>query len=404
MTEPTQKRRRRVAEAVESGVEGLLLFLVRYFWTGASVIARPRRSLRRLLADRHAARPAYVLPLTYLSVGLFLLSLLGQTAGLLIFDWIWFIDDLAGKVTETLSKEISLVKVAVQALPGVLIVAVFAVILRAMLRTHAPRSGRLVPYVLSYAFGAQACVLFLVVFGFVVLATVVGKWTPPGGELGENVVAAAFYATLLGGLVAAFACPLVFALSALELRRLWRRNRWAGAAVFATVTMAIMLGHLGVLYATKLPTVVIQRAKGATSPELNLSEGTYWLDGDILKLRLSITLQNRSSTPIGWETRKFKLGLHPISPHASTRDCTADALWLAGVGVTDGAGIERKFVSVDPGQTQWFEVVVELQVNELTRATIEKSREWGVGATLTLLNGDATTLDCAFPSLESVRK
>src|SRR6185436_20474045 len=101
----------RVAEAVETGVEGLLTFLQRLFSTTLRVATRPRRGIRELLADRRRERPRFVLPLTYLAVGIFLLSLLGQTAGPNPLDWIWFAEEIGLKVTDALRKEFSLASV-----------------------------------------------------------------------------------------------------------------------------------------------------------------------------------------------------------------------------------------------------------------------------------------------------
>lgn len=97
-TPPPKAKKIRVAEAVESGVEGLLRFLQRLALTALRVLFRPRAGLRAFLADRRNEPPNYVLPLTFLAIGVFLLSLLGQTAGVFVLDWIWFTDDIAQKI------------------------------------------------------------------------------------------------------------------------------------------------------------------------------------------------------------------------------------------------------------------------------------------------------------------
>lgn len=395
VTDTPKKPRIRIAEAVESGVEGLLLFLVRYFRTGTNVIFAPRRGWRRLLSDRHAARPSFVLPLTYLSIGLFLLSLLGQIAGTLVFDWIWFIDEIAERVTEALTKEISLIKVAVQALPGVLVIAAFGGVLGLTLRRRAPVSRRLAPFILSYAFGAQAFMLFAVAFGFVLVSSVVGKWQPPGGELGGTVMAALTYTVLLGGLLATFLGPLAFAFNALRFRRLWRSSRWNGFGATVLLSAAFFTLHLAVLYAMTLPGVVIERAKGPATPELTVGKGTYRIEGEAVRIRFTITLKNRGTKALGWETQQFELGLYLPKSGAETTDCGGDALQFNAFKVRDGAGREIGFTTIEPGHTEWYEVTSIRRLEARGRTLFDKPRDWGMRAKLKALENEAS-VDCVF--------
>jgi hypothetical protein len=394
MTDSTKKPRIRVAEALESSVEGLLHFLSRYFRTGIRVITSPRRRISDLLADRHAARVRFVLPMTYLSIGLFLLSLLGQVAGTQIYDWIWFSDDLAEKVTDTLSKEISLLKVAVQALPGVLVVVVLSVVLRTMLAKRAPRSRRLVPFVLSYAFGAQAWLLFSLVFGFVVLATIAGKWEPPGGAIGAKFFGAMFYLAIFTGLVAALVCPLIFVVSGLRLRLLWRRKKLMATVIMATTGISMLFGHWVILHATILPTQVIKTAKGSTAPRLDVLDIGYSIVGDTANVRISILLANPDTKAFGWETEKFDLYLYPQTAAANARDCKGDSLHFRGIRVIDSTNVVRRYVTVEPSQTQWFEVATTLETNELMRQSLQRKGEWGVSATASLSKKEVHA-DCA---------
>lgn len=394
MTESTRKPRIRVAEALESSVEGLLHFLSRYFRTGIRVIASPRRRISDLLSDRHAARVRFVLPMTYLSIGLFLLSLLGQVAGTQIYDWIWFSDDLAEKVTDTLSKEISLLKVAVQALPGILVVVVLSMVLRTLLAKCAPRSRRVVPFVLSYAFGAQAWLLFSLVFGFVVLATIVGKWEPPGGTIGAKFFGAMFYIAIFTGLIAALVCPLIFVVSGLRLRLLWRRKKLMATVIMATTGISMLFGHWAILHATILPTQVVKAAKGSTTPRLDVREIEYSMVGDTANVRIGVLLTNPDTTAFGWETEKFDLYLYPQKGGANAHDCKGDSLHFRGISVVDSANVVRRYVTIEPGQTQWFEVATTLETNELMRQSIQRTDEWGISATA-ILSRTEVRVDCA---------
>jgi hypothetical protein len=401
MSEPAKKPRIRVAEAVETGVEGFLLFLVRYFRTGFSVLTAPRRTARRLLADRHAPKPVFVLPLTYLSIGLFLLSLMGQVAGTSILDWIWFVDDLAGKVTEALSKEVSLVKVAVQALPGVVVVACFAAVLRLSLR-RAPMSKRMVTFVLSYAFGAQAWGLFLTAFGFVVLATVVGKWSPPGGAAGSMVFTCLFYAALLGGLALSFFGPLTFVLAALRWKRLWRLMRAPAVATAAIVVAAIFAGHVAILGAMTMPTYVIARSASPTTPELSLGDVTYARRGAEIDLAFSILLKNRGVKPQGWESEKLEVALFNGDGKASDERCSGDAYPFEITRVLDGTGVPTKYTLIQSGETRWFAVSATAPLTVEAQKFFAAPRQWDVRASITSID-QATAVACSVRTLAATK-
>jgi len=399
MSEPAKKPRIRIAEAVESGVEGLLLFLVRYFRTGLSVLVAPRRTSRRLLADRHAPKPTYVLPLTYLSIGLFLLSLMGQVAGTSILDWIWFVDDLAGKVTETLSKEVSLVKVAVQALPGVLVVAAFAAILQLALR-RAPMSKRMVTFVLSYALGAQAWGLFLTAFSFVVLATVAGKWSPPGGAVGSIVFTGLLYAGILGGLALSFLGPLTFVLTALRWRRMWRSAKASSVVVAGVVVAAVFTGHVAVLGAMTLPAYVIARSASPSSPELSLGDVTYKRQGAEVDVALNVLLKNRGPKPQGWETDTLKVALFDGAGKASADRCSGKAYDFKITRVLDGAGVPTKFVLIPPGETLWFAVAATATLDAQGQTLVAGSREWDVRGSMSSIE-QVAAVACSVRTLTS---
>ncbi|WP_394788052.1 hypothetical protein [Rhodoferax sp.] len=402
MSEPAKKPRIRVAEAVETGVEGTLLFLVRYFQTGFGILTAPRRTARRLLADRHSPKPAYVLPLTYLSIGLFLLSLMGQIAGTSIFDWIWFVDDLAGKVTDALSKEVSLVKVAVQALPGVLVVAAFAAILRLAFR-RAPMSKRLVNFVLSYAFGAQACGLFLIAFGFVVSATVVGKWAPPGGAVGSAAFAFLLYAVILGGLVLSFLGPLTFVFTALRWRRLWRVAKTASIAAATIVIATIFAGHVAILGAMMLPAYVIARSAGPSSPELTLGDMTFARRGSELDLEFSVLLKNRGAKPQGWKSEKLEVALFNREGKAPEDSCKGDAYSFSVAQMLDGAGTPTQYTLILPGETRWFAVKASAPLTAEARKLFSTPRQWDVQVSISSVDQD-TAVACSARTLTAAKR
>jgi len=390
MPEQAKKVRIRVAEALESGVEGILLFVVRYFRTSAFLIFSPRRMARRLLADRHASKPSYVLPLTYLSIGLFLLSLLSQVAGISIFDWMWYMDELAARVTDALSKEISLVKVAVQALPGVVVVGLLGWLLRLGLR-GTPISSRLVPFVLSYAFGVQTWALFMTTFGFVALGTLVGKWEPPGGKVGSSAFAGLIYLSLIGGLLLAFIAPVVFATSALRLRRVIHRGRWLGWGVTVSLAGSLLLGHVALLYAMGLPSKIMALATEPTSPDLTIRHQAYSVADGRLRGKVTFLLTNPGKKSLGWEVDQMELMLFERADGLQQASCSTNGVLetLAIEALTDDGGKAIRFVSVAPGQTQWFELTATKAMSGWLNAVAKQKSTMDLRLSMRSLEGES---------------
>ena len=267
---PPKARKARLSEAVESGVEGLLRFFVRFLSTARQVVLSPRTGILPLLRDRRQERPRFVLPFTFLAICTFLLSLLGQTAGVNIIDWVWFADEIGQKVTESLRKEFSLTSVVVQAIPGMLGVLLLAGLYSWLTRPWVLTS-RLATTAFAYALGAQSLCLFLVVFGSIggtmLLTARLGSGNTPD-MLGYLVLT--FGAVVL---VAALVGPTVFAYRALRLRRpLSGTRKLRAVAANVWLALSLLLGHVVVLYGAMAPADVISVARGDTSPRIGLKQ------------------------------------------------------------------------------------------------------------------------------------
>ena len=315
---------------------------------------------------------------------------MGQVAGNSILDWIWYLEDLAGKVTEALGKEVSLIKVAVQALPGVIVVSVFAVTLRLVLH-RAPISKRLVTFAISYAFGAQACGLFITSFGFVVLATVAGDWTPPGGTIGNAAFSSLLYAGLFGGLGLSFLSPLYFVLSGLRFNRMWRSSKALTVLVGFVVVVEVFLGHLAVLAAMKLPTYVIARAASPSFPELRLREVTYKQRGGQVQLSLKVLLKNRAATPQGWETSSLKVALFEGASRSSSDGCSGKSYDFKVASVLDGSGTPASFKSATAGETLWLVISATATVDSVGQRLFASPGEWDVLVSMSSTENVAAT-------------
>lgn len=312
---------------------------------------------------------------------------MGQVAGLSVLDWIWFVDDLANKVTDALSKEVSLVKVAVQALPGVAVVAAIALLLQVALR-RLSMSRRLVSFALSYAIGAQAFAIFAVAFAFVVTATMVGGWVPPGGAFGANLMAIGVYGAIFGGLALAFFGPLAFMLSVLRLRRIWRVSRSTALAVAAIVTATVFGGHVAVLWATTIPTVVMARTAAPTKPDLTVGDGTSALQRQAVTVAFPLLLANRGTKQQGWETSRIEMRLSDGAGRSSDDRCTGDSIKLEIERVLDASGNEVRYVSVAPKETTWVLVRARAELAQSRLQVLNTKRDWDVLAQMTSTDQD----------------
>lgn len=382
----------RVAEAVETGVEGLLRFLQRYMATALLVAFRPHLALRRLLADRRRDLPNHVLPLTFLAIGVFLLSLLGQTAGVLVVDWIWFADDIGQKVTEALRKEVSLASVVVQAIPGMagvlLLSAISGLLARPWLLTR-----RLVLITYAYGIGAQALVLFLMVFGLVAIDGLGSKYM--AGKAYQDVGSYVALALLGIGLIGAFVGPTWFALRSLRPRR-----RADGSGRFRTgllllwVLLSMLGGHVLVLYGARAPNEIISAAKGSTLPSVNVASISYTIGKDELQLEATVILENRDSKALVWRTDNPTFAMQIPASGPDGKQCGPDWLGLKVVRVVNAEGRAAPIVQLDAARSTWVTVYLETDVTPKLVELLKASEDWAVRVQLQTTVGTAE-MDCA---------
>lgn len=367
----TKAKKIRVAEAVESGVEGLLRFLQRYVNTASQILFMPQRSVRLLLADRRRESPLYVLPLTFLAIGVFLLSLLGQTAGVVVFDWIWFSEEIGKNVTETLRKEFSLASVVVQAIPGMAGVLVLVGVFRLLVRPWYITS-KLSLVSLAYAFGAQALLLFVVAFGLVALQML-------GGSFLDNTTIGAAIATALViiGLLLAFISPLLFTFKSLRLRKAVSRSGYLRSLTAKSFLLgSLIVGHMFVLYGARVPNQLIAAAKGPTSPNVNIDEVQYQIAKGKLLIQATMTIKNRKDIDLDWLTRQIDFRMQIPSTVGGKTDCTDDWLYVNTTEVIDVQGIKTPFVNIDPQRSSWVAINAEVDMSPELRKMLDQESEW----------------------------
>jgi hypothetical protein len=387
-------RKARVAEAVESGVEGAMRFLQRFAATALRVNFWPRQGIRRLLADRRRDVPTYVLPLTFLAIGIFLLSLLGQTAGVLVLDWIWFADDIGQKVTEALRKEVSLASVVVQAIPGMAAVILLSSGFGWLARPW-PLTRRIGLVTYAYAFGAQSTLLFFVVFGAVGADALTSSYV--GGRRSD--AAGYVMAIIVGaGLLSAFVGPIWFALASLRLRSEPQRPRSVRAALAkAWLVLSLLLGHVLVLYGARAPSEVIAAAKGPSTPTVDVDTVQFATTKDRLLIRAVVLVENRTD-PLNWRTKSLRLALQ-VPDRSPSFACRKDWLSLQVDAVTDSHGYPVPIAQIEPNRTGWVIVNASAEMTPQIADLLKQTREWAIRVSLSTA---VTTLEqpCASTTLE----
>lgn len=399
-TAPPQKAKKiRVAEAVESGVEGLLRFLQRLALTALRVLFRPREGLRAFLADRRSEPPSYVLPLTFLAIGVFLLSLLGQTAGVFVLDWIWFTDDIAQKITEALRKEVSLASVVVQAIPGMAGVLVLASVCQ-LLGQPWPLTHRLVQITYAYAMGAQALMLFIVAFGLISVGTLTSSRFTTTAD--STFVAYLTVSAAIVGMLTAFIGPAIFMFRSLRLRSIAHPRRRMSMLLFrAWILASILGGHVLILYGARAPNELISAAKGSTTPAIDVGSVTFTMTKVSLLIDAVVTLKNRKDTELTWLTKDVDLRLQVPKAANGARECSSDWLHVPVLRVTDARGDALPFVQLDAAKSTWLTLHAEIPLTAQISEKLRQTKDWATFLNVRTSVGEGSQI-CAYRTLAEI--
>lgn len=395
-TPPPKAKKIRVAEAVESGVEGLLRFLQRLALTALRVLFRPRAGLRAFLADRRNEPPNYVLPLTFLAIGVFLLSLLGQTAGVFVLDWIWFTDDIAQKITEALRKEVSLASVVVQAIPGMAGVLILASVCQ-FLGKPWPLTRRLVLITYAYAMGAQTLMLFIVAFGLVSVGTLTSSRFTATAD--STLLAYITVGTAIAGMLTAFVGPAIFMFRSLRLRSNAHPRRRVSMLFFRVWVLASILGgHVLILYGARAPNELIAAARGPTTPAIDVESVTFTMTKVSFLIDTVVTLKNRKDTELTWLTKDVDLRLQVPKTANGTRECSSDWLHAPVLRVTDARGDALPFVQLDGAKSTWLTLHTEIPLTTQISQKLLKTKDWATFLNIRTSVGEGSQI-CAYRTL-----
>lgn len=292
MAEESPRRKRRVAEAVEKGVEGVYDFLfrlVRTFW----LVSWHRNACQMLVQDRHSDHARYVLPFTYAAVGIFLVSLVAEVAGHQILDWIWFDQEIPQRIVERLREGVSLVAIAAGSVPAFIYMLALSGVLAWTVHRRIGRSGRAM-FVTCYAIGTQSIYLCLAAV-FVSTAQLLpdGAAAPDVGAAVQIGLALLLLACLAGAVIV----PVRFFLK--SFRRLRRSKRRGLARLMAYILVsAVTIWALPFMAA--LPGLLAAELRPSDAPTLTIeSDPVLYVDQGQPTLAVDVLIENKGSKLLG---------------------------------------------------------------------------------------------------------
>ena len=361
MAEETPRSRRRVAEAVEKGVEGLYDFLFRLISTFWLVSARPR-ACRLLIEDRHSDRARYVLPFTYAAVGTFLVSLVAGVAGYKILDWIWFDQEIPETIVERLSEGVSLIAIAAGSVPAFLFIIVLSGLLAGTLEGHRARSGRAM-FVTCYAVGTQSIYLFLaaVIVSTAQLLPAAATELSWFGDGAEAAVGAGFALILVGCLAAALLLPVRFFIKS------FRRPRRSATRRLVTIGAYLLIsaGSIWALpFMAALPSLLAAGLKPSDEPTLTVeSDPALYSEGGEALVAVELLIENRGSKLFGSSSADASATIR-FGPEPLERE-TAGTISMEPVRIENEAGEAVRYTSAAENKLVWRRLIIKPAASEV---------------------------------------
>lgn len=248
-----------ISEKIEDAVEGVLRFFTRLFITTWTIFRHPLSCGPILLAADPTER-RFVLPLTYLTLGGFIFTLVISVYpfGLLnILDTIWFDQDISKNLYERWSEALSITGLLTATFPVFLSVTLFAALVSRLFHAGELRAQfRTLTY---YAFGYQTLLFFFMFFVFIGLdligSAIVGPYHPP--QINESLSDFLTNAILIA-LVLIFLSPLlmpIIILTRWQVGNFRRSGSIANAFRIPLMPAYAVFGLVIISYAASLPAV-----------------------------------------------------------------------------------------------------------------------------------------------------
>ena len=309
-----------ISERIESAVEGLLSFFVRFGRTTWTIFRYPLTGVQHA-AMVDAASRTYVLPLSYLAIGGFAFALVISAfpfGFLNLLDIIWFDDDISEIIYERFQEAFTITGLLSAAFPVFFCVTICASLAKRVLCK--PGERHTFTRLNHYAFGYQTFILFVpmvsMIFLDVVLSAINGPYVEPTIDPAvSNALAMSIIGILAVFVLSALLLPGI-ALSYWRYQFLRAEKNIANALRLVAMPLYAFGVFVLVSYAASIPALMAERFSDAPPAlEIDIVGDPVVLardagDGSIeAEARLNVVLYNNPDKVLIAEARDLTLFL-----------------------------------------------------------------------------------------------
>ncbi|MEL7398084.1 MAG: hypothetical protein AAFN44_17120 [Pseudomonadota bacterium] len=252
-----------ISERIESAVEGLLSFFVRFGRTTWTIFRYPLTGVQRAAVVDSSSR-TYVLPLSYLAIGGFAFALVisAYPFGFLnLLDIIWFDDDISAILYERFQEAFTITGLLSAAFPVFFCVTICASLAKLVL--FKPGERHTFTRLNHYAFGYQTFILFVPMVSLIFLDAVVsainGPYVEPTIDPAVSDALALFIICILAVFVASALLLPTIALSYWRYQFLRAERNIANALRLAAMPIYASGVFVLVSYAASIPALMAER-------------------------------------------------------------------------------------------------------------------------------------------------
>lgn len=262
-----------ISERIESAVEGLLSFFMRFGRTTWTIFRHPLTGIQQVAVANPASK-TYVLPLSYLAIGGFAFALVVSAfpfGFLNLLDIIWFDDDISRIIYERSREAFTITGLLSAAFPVFFCVTICASLAKRLLCK--PTERHTFTRLNHYAFGYQTFILLVPMVSLIFLDVVVSAINGPYVEPTIDPEVADKLAMILIGAsaIVLLSALLIPALSLSYWRFQFLRTEKSTANALRQIGMPVYAFGVLVLvsYAASLPALLAERF-GDEPPSLEL--------------------------------------------------------------------------------------------------------------------------------------
>lgn len=370
-----------ISEKIENAVEGLLRFGSRMFNTSWLMMRHPLRCGDILLqADRTEKR--YVLPLSYLTIGGFIFTLVIAVYpfGILnMLDLIWFDEDISRNIYQNFANAFSITGLLTAAFPVFLSVTIVTYLGQHIFAEADNRADFAV--ISYYVFGYQALFFFIVLFSLLFLDVLISAINGPYViELVDDALQALIvniiFVVLFIIWVSAILTP-AFALTSWCFRAWKAQKTKAGFLRMAAMPLYAFLMLTVISYAASLPSVL--KDKVADEPatveldfigDLSIDMAGNPSDGYVATVTIDLIVDNAPDAILVSEKRNVSLFIE------LEREGGETDRFFASETVLEEHGQLAQFIHIDRQQSKIYRVSGNI---ELTEAEIALMRAKAAG-------------------------